>query len=192
MLKYLTLTAVAVTALAALPANAATVLTITNNTPTSCNAGDQNCTFDIAGQVETNGAFSVTSNQFSLPGLGTFAGSATNSSAGGTDINFLTAVLTNVSTMTSYNGNVGNFGSFSFAGVDASVGSGLFTLTLTGNSTTAASGTVFPTIGGSAAFAAVPEPTAWAVFILGFGAIGGTLRRRSRNVRISKAKLNFA
>ena len=33
------------------------------------------------------------------------------------------------------------------------------------------------------AFAAVPEPATWALMILGFGAIGGTLRRRSAKVR---------
>lgn len=40
--------------------------------------------------------------------------------------------------------------------------------------------------------AAVPEPTTWALFILGFGMIGAALRRRSRAVRDIKAKLNFA
>ena len=39
---------------------------------------------------------------------------------------------------------------------------------------------------------AVPEPTTWALFILGFGAIGSTLRRRNANVRVAKASLNFA
>lgn len=50
-------------------------------------------------------------------------------------------------------------------------------------------------LGGSVSFAlagAVPEPTTWALFILGFGAVGGALRRRSSAVRVSKAKLNFA
>lgn len=40
--------------------------------------------------------------------------------------------------------------------------------------------------------AAVPEPTTWALFILGFGAIGQSMRRRSSKVRIAKASLNFA
>lgn len=39
--------------------------------------------------------------------------------------------------------------------------------------------------------AAVPEPATWALFILGFGAIGGALRRRSSAVRVTKAKLHF-
>lgn len=40
--------------------------------------------------------------------------------------------------------------------------------------------------------AAVPEPTTWALFILGFGAIGATMRRRSSQMRVAKASLNFA
>lgn len=39
---------------------------------------------------------------------------------------------------------------------------------------------------------AVPEPTTWALFILGFGAVGHTMRRRSSKVRVAKASLNFA
>ena len=40
--------------------------------------------------------------------------------------------------------------------------------------------------------AAVPEPATWALFILGFGAVGQTLRRRNAKVRIAKASLKFA
>lgn len=45
---------------------------------------------------------------------------------------------------------------------------------------------------GTVNLAAVPEPAAWALFILGFGAIGGAMRRRSQQVSSAKAKLNFA
>lgn len=44
----------------------------------------------------------------------------------------------------------------------------------------------------SAASAAVPEPATWAMLILGFGAIGATLRRRSNAVRVGRGKLHFA
>lgn len=40
--------------------------------------------------------------------------------------------------------------------------------------------------------AAVPEPTTWALFILGFGIVGHTMRRRSHKVRDAKASLHFA
>ena len=39
---------------------------------------------------------------------------------------------------------------------------------------------------------AVPEPATWALFILGFGVIGSTLRRRNASVRAARASLNFA
>ena len=65
------------------------------------------------------------------------------------------------------------------------------TLTLNGNF--AAGGNNFADIGGSLNLVGVvPEPATWALFILGFGAIGATLRRRSSAVRVSKAKLHFA
>ena len=55
-----------------------------------------------------------------------------------------------------------------------------------------AGGNDFARIGGSLTLTAVPEPATWALFILGFGVVGGALRRRSKNVRIAKASLNFA
>lgn len=71
------------------------------------------------------------------------------------------------------------------------------TLTLNGNFTNiprADGGNGFASIGGSLNLVggAVPEPTTWALFILGFGAIGYTMRRRSSQVRVAKASLNFA
>lgn len=38
---------------------------------------------------------------------------------------------------------------------------------------------------------AVPEPATWALFILGFGAVGGALRRRSAKATASRASLAF-
>lgn len=39
---------------------------------------------------------------------------------------------------------------------------------------------------------AVPEPSTWAMFILGFGVLGFAMRRRNAQVTSTKAKLNFA
>jgi hypothetical protein len=39
---------------------------------------------------------------------------------------------------------------------------------------------------------AVPEPTTWALLILGFGAIGYSMRRRTQQVRTAKARLQFS
>ena len=39
---------------------------------------------------------------------------------------------------------------------------------------------------------AIPEPSTWAMFILGFGALGYGLRRRNAQITATKAKLRFA
>lgn len=39
---------------------------------------------------------------------------------------------------------------------------------------------------------AVPEPTTWALLILGFGAVGAAMRRRGATARNLRAKLHFA
>jgi hypothetical protein len=45
------------------------------------------------------------------------------------------------------------------------------------------------TFGGTLTFAAVPEPATWALLILGFGLVGGALRRKERQTRV---RYNFA
>lgn len=57
------------------------------------------------------------------------------------------------------------------------------------------SGNGFARIGGQFNLlqaAAVPEPATWAMFILGFGALGLGMRRRNAAVTATKAKLKFA
>lgn len=39
---------------------------------------------------------------------------------------------------------------------------------------------------------AVPEPTTWALLILGFGAVGGAMRRRSATAKASRMRLTYA
>ena len=39
---------------------------------------------------------------------------------------------------------------------------------------------------------AIPEPSTWAMFILGFGALGFGMRRRNAQISATKAKLHFA
>jgi hypothetical protein len=46
------------------------------------------------------------------------------------------------------------------------------------------------TLSGTISTAAVPEPASWAMMIAGFGAIGGTLRRRSRVMAARKLTLS--
>jgi hypothetical protein len=47
-------------------------------------------------------------------------------------------------------------------------------------------------IGTELNISAVPEPTTWAMFILGFGILGSVMRRRSSKVGVAKASLTFA
>lgn len=44
----------------------------------------------------------------------------------------------------------------------------------------------------SAVTAAVPEPATWAIFVLGFGVLGGTMRRRAKISGAARGQLNFA
>jgi len=76
----------------------------------------------------------------------------------------------------------------------ASMPAGPQTLTLMGTLTTAPRGNSFARIGGSITLtdAAVPEPATWAMFILGFGAVGSFMRRRNAAVRSTRASLTFA
>lgn len=72
------------------------------------------------------------------------------------------------------------------------------TLTFTGTlaPASATGGNGFARVGGQLTLTevagVVPEPATWALFILGFGAIGGALRRRASQIRVSKATLHFA
>lgn len=50
-------------------------------------------------------------------------------------------------------------------------------------------------LGGNVSFTvgnAVPEPATWALFILGFGAVGGMLRRKTRANQTARGQINFA
>lgn len=93
-------------------------------------------------------------------------------------------------------GVVENSGAVSLGSrVNAPVAPGLNTLTFTGrldpdgNRVGDGLATCSLTL---AAAGLVPEPATWALFILGFRAIAGTLRRRNASVRQVRAKLNFA
>lgn len=72
----------------------------------------------------------------------------------------------------------GGFNAFEFRGIDGE-GVGIKSFTLTG---------AFLIARADAAVGAVPEPATWAFMIIGFGAIGGAMRRqRKANVKVSYA-----
>ena len=190
MFKHLALAAAAATAFVAVPASAATTITFSSSTPGG------NITLDPTGPGEEGGTFG-----FTVSGSGAFevqlffsnpfdpakaGGSATFKIVDGDAINFTGA-------------DISGSGSVSFlSGPDSTqisvlrfgLGSGPQTLNIRGSLVPGGNG--FATIGGQLSLAEVPEPATWALFILGFGAIGHTMRRRSSKVRVAKASLNFA
>ena len=76
----------------------------------------------------------------------------------------------------------------------STLNSSIFTVTGPGVLRFAASGTS-DSLGGyidNITLNSVPEPGTWALLILGFGAIGYSMRRRNGEVRTARASLNFA
>ena len=108
----------------------------------------------------------------------------------GSDVDFFDLLINGTS------GGVSNGPASSAFVIDAPVTQGLNTLTITGRLNPAGDRTGDGLVTGSLTIAAVaavvPEPATWALFILGFGAIGATLRRRSSEIRVTKAKLHFS
>lgn len=206
MFKIAAYAAAATVAFAAVPVSAAQVIylngndtplanqanpTFTVNYQSATNSYDASYKFRVTNTVagDPNGNFTATYT-FSSPIVG--LGSAITSSVIvksnlGSDLDFSQAFLNGTK------GDVSNFGNASQAFVfDAAVLKGTNTLSFSGvlNPKGDRRGNALAT--GSLTIAAVPEPATWGLFILGFGAIGGAMRRRSSNARNTKAALNFA
>lgn len=197
-MKYLLLAATAAAAaVVSAPATAATVVyesgpTVVLTYRPSTNDYDGAFRYRVVNNTpgDPNGDF-IAQFSFISPVAGLASSIASNvivSRNLGSDIDFLNAFINGTP------GSVSNFGPGSSAFVfDAPVIQGLNTLTFTGrlnpNGNRVGNGLV---TGSLTATAAVPEPAAWALFILGFGGIGGALRQRSKSVRVSKAKLHFS
>lgn len=196
MLKYTALAAAAAVAIVAAPATAATVTYAGSNpggnvTLLSAGPGAVSSTlgFDVSG---TSGTFTATFN-FVNP----FDPAAATGSA---SFDFDPDVVQFTS------GSFGSGSTFTIAAPGtgsaitvqlANLAGGPQTLTLTGTfnpNGLPPGGNRFARIGGSLNLTSgvVPEPTTWALFILGFGGIGATMRRRNSQVRVAKASLNFA
>lgn len=197
MFKHAAFAAAAATAFVAAPATAATVvyetgtvIALTYQPVTDSWDGAFRYRVNNAVPGLANGAFTA-SFTFVSPVNGEASATSSNvivSGMGNTDINFTAAFL---------NGNPGsviNFGGASTAWVfDVPVSPGVNTVSFSGFLNPNGNGVGDALATGSLTLAAVvPEPATWALFILGFGAIGHTMRRRSSKVRVAKASLNFA
>lgn len=194
MISRILLSGVAAVFVASVPASAATVVYGAANpggnvtlTPAGPGSVSSSITFDVSG----TGAFLATFN-FDNP----FSVAIAQASA---SFNYDPDVITFTS------GSFGGLGTFvpvagptgSSIQVDlASLAGGARSLTLAGTINNPGAGNNFARIGGSITLTqsrtAVPEPATWALFILGFGTVGGLLRRRNRSVGVSKARLTFA
>ncbi len=108
----------------------------------------------------------------------------------GSDVDFFTLLINGTP------GSVSNGPGSSGFVIDAPVTFGTNTLTITGRLNPTGDRTGDGLVTGSVTIAAVaavvPEPATWGLFIMGFGAIGAALRRRSSQIRVTKAKLHFA
>ncbi|WP_133365026.1 PEPxxWA-CTERM sorting domain-containing protein [Qipengyuania sediminis] len=194
MFKHAFLAAGAAAALFAVPGSAATVV-FPGTSPSPAGV----ITLNPAGPNEVSGFLG-----FDVVGTGEFFATLTfinpfaNATAGGSAVfNFDGDVITftggdisGAGTASTSQSALGS--SIQVDRVNLAAGSQTFNIRGTLNPS---GGNGFARVGGQLslqATQAIPEPGTWALFILGFGAIGGALRRRTGAVRVSKAKLHFA
>ena len=165
-----TATAAAAAFALATPASAALVI---EQDPDPCTVSDTSCTFsfDSSGVA---GMFSESAT-FTLPQLGSLNGVATAISLDvATAIDFTSITITNAMGAVVGAFNITN-GNPEIAVLNPVVANGgTYTLNVTGVAGSNAS------YGGTLNFSAVPEPGTWALMILGFGAIGFSMRRKSQ------------
>lgn len=201
-MKYLLLAAAAAAATATIVSAPASAATVVYSTGSNVVVTYQPLTDDYDGSFrfrvvnitpgDPNGDF-IASFTFVSPITGLGSAIASNvivSGDLGSDVDFSSVAING------FAGSVVNSGAASSAfRVDAPVTPGLNTLTFTGRLNPSGDRVGDGLVTGSltlAAAAMVPEPATWGLFILGFGAIGGTLRRRNASIRKVRAKLNFA
>lgn len=163
--------------------------------------GNINFTFGNCMQVCT-GAFASNANSptfanyftLTLPNNGAVASQVGEIVVSGQNVDFSSVYLTafdeigGMATGPQYNFAINN--GVSSSAILTTVGplsSGTYRLFLDGTSTNSGNG-----YSGTVTLAAVPEPGTWALFILGFGALGFAMRRRNAQVTSAKATLNFA
>ena len=149
--------AAALTAFAS-PAQAVETLTITGASGTFGND-----------QVTPQGAFTNTFTFGMQPGFSLANATISTSAAGSNNIDFTSVLLNNVAF------SLTPQGTFEFGSVGPVAIAGTNTLVVNGNNTGdgAFSGTLT-----FAATSAVPEPATWGMMLLGFGAVGFSVRRK--------------
>lgn len=176
----------------ALPANAATVIYGPTNPagvvtlePAGPGAQAQSFSFDVQG----NGSFTAVLS-FTNPYPQAVAGGSATFNFDPDVIQFTEGYFSDGSTFaltTTPTGAAINI-------QDIELGFGQQTLTIIGNLIPATNGNSYARIGGQLTLTstAVPEPATWVALILGFGVIGGTLRRRTGAGSAVRASLRYS
>lgn len=189
--------ALAAAAMVGAPAHAAAVIYLTDDGMN----GDQTIEL-VAGTNSATGGFSfqVTEDDEGAGFTATYtfnntvydpaAGQATLifTVGGGSDLSFTDATLAGGAGQLVVNNDPGFPGATVFV-FNSPIPLGSNTLTFSGN---LLGGGTSDTASGTLTLTAVPEPSTWAMFILGFGALGFAMRRRNAIVTATKATLNFA
>lgn len=182
------------TAIIAAPASAATTVTYgainPGGTIVLTPAGPGAVSSAISFDVQGNGTFTALFN-FLNPFSPAAAGGSATFNFDPDVITFSGGDISGAGTVTTVNGPSGSSIQIDRFGLPQ----GMQTLTINGTliPSNAPGGNSFARIGGQLTLtgAVVPEPSTWALVILGFGTIGGALRRRNSALIVSKAKLNF-
>jgi hypothetical protein len=172
MLKFLRLMAAALLGLAALPAAAhpgapaPTYAYTFSGTNALGNAVTGNVTFSTSDTANSDGSFNILGTSGSLTTAGveyTFSGPSSWFGADNTIMPGVTGLFSLDGTSADFaNGESINFYAFNRGDTVSTGSTDAFTVTLDS----------------FAAAGAVPEPATWAMLILGFGLVGGALRRR--------------
>ena len=192
MFKTAALAAVAAAAVtfAAAPATAAT--TVSGDgvaVPLTLFPDGSAATGDFSFIVGGSGDFTATysfDNTFYDPAAGAI--SASLASTNGASVFFTGAAIDGMAGATTITGGGTSAAVFYFT---SPVALGMHTFTVSGNFVPTQSAK-FAKIAGTVSLSAVPEPATWALMILGFGAVGFAMRRRSEKSGTTRATLTYA
>lgn len=135
-----------------------------------------------ASQFVQNDTFDLT-YRFTIPVNAASGATVSTITIGDSDVTFTSLLLNGVAL--TFIGEDG-FGGKSYSTNQELTGGFENILSLQGGVTGAAQ------INTAISITAVPEPGTWALFILGFGALGYAMRRRNAKVTVAKANLHFA
>jgi hypothetical protein len=172
----------------ATPASATVNLPDGTLDPLSCNVSSTLCTASFNyGPLAFADDF-IKKVTFTLPQLGSIGSSVTTEFSFATqDIDFTSITIDGIHAFLQ-GGTDPAAETWSISGLTG-LSAGLHYIEFKGTSAGSAVDQSGGTFGGTLTFAAVPEPATWALMILGFGLIGGAMRRRDRETRV---RYNFA